>query len=92
VLVLLMGVTYEIHSSDGFKCRDIVIKFREDWMDIQIILRLLPEQFKRLQCWCYLWEGFMTYAVEMVAGGVKCMQSFMMISLGIQVILSLILL
>jgi hypothetical protein len=33
----------------------------------------------------------MTYAVEMVAGGVKYIRSFMMISLGIQIILRLLL-
>jgi hypothetical protein len=26
---------------------------------IQAVLRLLPQQFERLQCWYYWWEGFM---------------------------------
>jgi hypothetical protein len=26
---------------------------------VQAILRVLSQQFDRLQCWYYMWEGFM---------------------------------
>jgi hypothetical protein len=32
-------------------------------------------QFERLQCWCYEWEGFMNYAIEMVSSDLK-LQAF----------------
>jgi hypothetical protein len=35
---------------------------------IQVILRLLPQQFERLQCWHYRCEGFMKYTMEMGLG------------------------
>jgi hypothetical protein len=47
---------------------------------IQVILGLLPEEFKRRQCWYYWWEGFMKYT------NVIHIPSFVMISSGIQVI------
>jgi hypothetical protein len=31
VLVLLMGMMYEIHRSDNLRCHDIHTKFHEDW-------------------------------------------------------------
>jgi hypothetical protein len=32
---------------------------------IQLILRLLSQQFERLPCWYYSGEGYMRYAIEM---------------------------
>jgi hypothetical protein len=32
---------------------------------IQLIVRLLPENFERPLCWYYRWDGFMIYAAEM---------------------------
>jgi hypothetical protein len=37
---------------------------------IQVILRLLTQQFERHRCWYYWWEGFMKCSVEMASGGV----------------------
>jgi hypothetical protein len=42
---------------------------------IQVLLRLLPQQFERLQWWYYWQEGFTKYTVEMALGGMihrKC--------------------
>jgi hypothetical protein len=46
-------------------------------------------QFEKLQCWYYWCEKFNKYAVEMAAGGLKYIPSFMTIDSGIQVILRL---
>jgi hypothetical protein len=54
---------------------------------IQILLRLLPQQFKWLQYWYYSWEGFMMYAIEMPSGGMIYIQSFINTSSGIQKLL-----
>jgi hypothetical protein len=35
--------------------------------DIQVILRLLPQQSERLQYWYYWWEEFIKYADEMAS-------------------------
>jgi hypothetical protein len=51
---------------------------------IQVILRLLPQQLQRLQCWYYSWEGFMKYAVEMTSGGTIHISSSMKICSGVQ--------
>jgi hypothetical protein len=37
----------------------------------QLILKLLSQQFERLQCWYYRWAGLVKYAVEMASGGTK---------------------
>jgi hypothetical protein len=44
---------------------------------IQVILRSLPQQFERIQCWYYTWMRFTKYAGEMASEGP--------IGLGIQV-------
>jgi hypothetical protein len=44
----MTGGIYEIHILDGLG------------LGIQVILRLLPQEFERFQCWYY--------AVEMVSG------------------------
>jgi hypothetical protein len=36
-------------------------------LGIQAILRFLSQQFERLQCWYYWFDGFIKYAVEMVS-------------------------
>jgi hypothetical protein len=51
---------------------------------IQVILRLLPQRFERLQYWYYCWEGFMKYAVQMASGGKISILSFMNIDTGFQ--------
>jgi hypothetical protein len=51
--------------------------------DIQIILRVIPEQFERLQCWYYRVDGFIKYAVEMASGSMIYTPSFMTIGSGI---------
>jgi hypothetical protein len=50
----------------------------------QVILRLLPQQSERLQCWYYWWEEFIKYVVQMVSGGKIYIWRFMMIDSGIQ--------
>jgi hypothetical protein len=56
---------------------------------IQVIVRLLPQQFERLQCLYYGQGGFMKYATEMASHGMIYIQCFMMISPGIQITLQL---
>jgi hypothetical protein len=51
--------------------------------DIQVVLRLLPIQFERLQCW----EACMKYAVEIASGGTISIPSFIKISSGLQTLL-----
>jgi hypothetical protein len=41
-----------------------------------VILRLLPQQFGRLQCYYYSWEEFMKYDVQMISGGMIYIPSF----------------
>jgi hypothetical protein len=42
---------------------------------IKVILRLLPQQFERLQCWYYWQQEFIDYVVEMVSGGMMYVPS-----------------
>jgi hypothetical protein len=35
--------------------------------DMQVLLRLLPQEFERLLCWRYRWERFMKYACQMAS-------------------------
>jgi hypothetical protein len=51
---------------------------------IQVLLRLLLEQFERLQCWYYSWEGFMKYAVEMDSDAMIYLPSSIKIGSGIK--------
>jgi hypothetical protein len=44
--------------------------FMMNGSDIQVILKLLPQQFERLQCWYCRWYEFMKYAVEMASDGI----------------------
>jgi hypothetical protein len=44
---------------------------------IQVILKLLPQQFAMLQCWCCWWKEFMKYAIEMASCGMVCISSFL---------------
>jgi hypothetical protein len=50
--------------------------------DIKIILRLLPQEFEKLQCWCYWWEEFAKYNVEMALGDITYIHTFMTIGLS----------
>jgi hypothetical protein len=51
---------------------------------IQVILRLLPEQFERLQCWYYRFEISVKYVVKMVSDFMIYMPSFIRIGPGVQ--------
>jgi hypothetical protein len=53
---------------------------------IQVILRLLPEQFERPQCWYYGRDGFMKLVFEVASDGMTYIQSFIKIDSGIHVI------
>jgi hypothetical protein len=53
-------------ASDGMI---YILSFMNIGSGIQVILRLLPLQSEKLQCWYYHWEGFMMYAVEMISDG-----------------------
>jgi hypothetical protein len=44
-----------------------VPSFMKIALGIQVILRLIPRQSERLQCWYSKWEGFMMHAVEMTS-------------------------
>jgi hypothetical protein len=48
VLVLWVELIYEVHCSDGMIH---IPRFMKIGSGIQVILRLLPQQFERLQCW-----------------------------------------
>jgi hypothetical protein len=52
-------------------------------------IKVLSQQFERLQCWYYWREGFTECATELGSGGMIYVSSFMMIHSGIQVILRL---
>jgi hypothetical protein len=54
---------------------------------IEIISRLLPKEFDRVQCWYYWWKGFINYTTEMVSCGMIYIFSFMKIETGVQAIL-----
>jgi hypothetical protein len=43
---------------------------------IQVLLKLIPQQFKRLQCWHYWWEGFIKEVTEMILGAMIYESSF----------------
>jgi hypothetical protein len=60
-----MKYTVEM-ASDGMI---YVSSFMKTGSGIQVMLRLLPRQSGRLQCWHYEWEGFMMYVVEMTSDG-----------------------
>jgi hypothetical protein len=53
-------------ASDGMI---YISSFMKIGSGIQVIARLLPLQFERLQCWYYLWKRFMMYAIEMTSDG-----------------------
>jgi hypothetical protein len=46
-----------------------IYMFYSNPLGIQVILRLLPQQFERLQCLHYRQGGFMKYADEMASRG-----------------------
>jgi hypothetical protein len=52
VLELLRGSTHGIHTSDKLSWYDIP-NFMKTGLGLQLILRLLAQQFKRLQSWNY---------------------------------------
>jgi hypothetical protein len=88
VLVLLMEDIhiYEVHCWDGLRCHEVQ-SFMMIRLDIQVLLRLLFQQFERIQCWYHWWHRFMMYTIEMAPGGMIYLPSFMTIGSGIQVIL-----
>jgi hypothetical protein len=55
--------------------------------NFQVILRLLPQQFERMQCWYYRQERFMKYDVEMASGSMIYTPDFTKISTGVQKLL-----
>jgi hypothetical protein len=55
---------------------------------IQVVLRVLRQQFERLQCWNSSWEGFLKYLVEMFSGVMMHMLNLMTICSEIQLTLS----
>jgi hypothetical protein len=52
-----------------YRCNGMVYipRFMKTGSDIHVVLRLLPRQFERLQCWYYLWEGLLMYVIEMTS-------------------------
>lgn len=76
MLVLLMGEIYEVRHWDGLGHYDIYTTYMTNCPGIQVILRLLTQQFERLRCWYYCWEGFVKYTVEMAVGGMIYIRSF----------------
>jgi hypothetical protein len=50
-------------------------------------IKVLPQQFERLQCWYYRWKGFMKHIVEIVSCGIIHIPSFMKFGTGVQAIL-----
>jgi hypothetical protein len=54
MLVLLMGGIYDMCLELIRGCMIYVPDFMPISSGIQLILRLLPQQFQRLMCWYYL--------------------------------------
>jgi hypothetical protein len=75
--------------STRFRWYDIHTKFYKDRTNIQVILRLLLQQFERLQCWYYWWEGLTKYTTQMAADGMICIPNLIINGSGIKVILRL---
>jgi hypothetical protein len=48
VLVLVMGVIYEVHLSDGLEWHDIHNKFHEDLYNCSSNINVPPRKFERL--------------------------------------------
>jgi hypothetical protein len=70
VLVLLMGRICDVCRWDNLRWHDTHIpRFMKIGSGIKVILRVFPQQFERLWCWYYWWEGFMMYSIETVSDG-----------------------
>jgi hypothetical protein len=85
MLILLMGVIYNVHRWDGIRWHDIHTKSHDDLFGHS---RVISQQFERLQCWYYWWEGFMMCTAEMASGGMINIPSFMKVGAGVQVLFS----
>jgi hypothetical protein len=58
-------------------------------LDIQVVLRLVPQQSQKVQC-CYYWEEwFLKQAVKMDSGGMTCIPSLIKTDFEIHVLLKL---
>jgi hypothetical protein len=79
MLVLLIWGINEIRREDRFRLHVVPTGFHEDWWRHSTNIKALPQQFERLQCWCYWWKGFMKYPVEMILGVMIYIRSFIMI-------------
>jgi hypothetical protein len=88
VLVLLMGIINDV-------CRWVELRWHDTYVPrtfgsaVQVILRVLPQQFERLWYWYYWWEGFLKYTTEMTSRGMIYLPVLMLICWGIRVILRL---
>jgi hypothetical protein len=87
VLVLPAEDIYDICLEMALGCMMYTRLFMTIGVGIQLILKLLPQQFERLQCWYYWREEFMKYAVEMASGGIIYIPGFIKISSGVQKLL-----
>jgi hypothetical protein len=80
VLVLLMEGIYDTCRWTGLRLHDIHIRFHTYRSGIEImLLRLFPQQFLRMLCWCYQWERVMKYVVEMASCAMRTIPSFIKI-------------
>jgi hypothetical protein len=88
MMVITDGRDLWMYCCDGLRLHDTPI-FIAIGSVIQLILRLLLQHFRRLQCSYYWWKGFMKCAVALASCGMIYIPVFMMISSVIQVILRL---
>jgi hypothetical protein len=85
-----VGITderdYEVSCLDDFRWYDMHVTFYDHQFIIQVILKLLPQHFERLQC-LYYWKVFMKYTIQMISGSMIHLLSFIKIGSGVQKLL-----
>jgi hypothetical protein len=68
-----MGGIYKVSHYNGLRWHDIHISFITSGLGTQVILRLLPQQFERLQ---YRWEGFMKFRYSKLLGDIQYVHTY----------------
>jgi hypothetical protein len=59
MLVLRMRGIFQVCHWDVLWWHDTHIKFHKDWCRRSRDIKVLPYEFKRLQCWYYWWKDIM---------------------------------
>jgi hypothetical protein len=84
MMVLLMGGVYEVSIQIARGGMTYIQCFMMTGSEIQIMLRLIPQQFENLQCWYCWWERFRKNDIEMALHVIKYITSIINIGSGIQ--------